>query len=540
MGLVLKNSPYIMGIDLGTSTSSIALFHRGRAEVIEIEGQKTVPSVVCVQESGEFLVGEQAKYRMLIDQENTVGSIKREMGNTSYFKEFTRLPQKRFSPADISAKILEKLRNGAQEASPFDYKGALQYSVICVPANFDDTKKNMTLEAARLAGLQVLYLLEEPVAAAIAYGFDRAREQTILVYDLGGGTFDVSILRVKTASPEASEMENNWVGNFEVLAKEGVPRLGGDDFDARLMAIISERFKDQTGLDILDLAKDQGLSKNTLKEAQQRLKESAEKAKKELSARESAEINIPNFIKDEKGQLHNIEYNVTRIEFEDAIRDLVLQSQEAVKKSMENAKLGIDDVDRIILVGGSSRVPLVKRMISDIFAKESYGDLDPDTVVATGAAIFGAWLGVPSDKLDVTEIPDDADRLAADIRLQNKVTHFLGIEIQGGRFSKLIDKGAELTDEAPVISAEKEYTTSRDDQTELRITVYQATEDVEYVRDEGCVCIGEFFLTGIPKASRGRERITVRFEINQQNLLKVIASSKGTDTISKSLEIQRQ
>ena len=540
MGLVLKNSPYIMGIDLGTSTSSIALFHRGRAEVIEIEGQKTVPSVVCVQESGEFLVGEQAKYRMLIDQENTVGSIKREMGNTSYFKEFTRLPQKRFSPADISAKILEKLRNGAQEASPFDYKGALQYSVICVPANFDDTKKNMTLEAARLAGLQVLYLLEEPVAAAIAYGFDRAREQTILVYDLGGGTFDVSILRVKTASPEASETENNWVGNFEVLAKEGVPRLGGDDFDARLMAIISERFKDQTGLDILDLAKDQGLSKNTLKEAQQRLKESAEKAKKELSARESAEINIPNFIKDEKGQLHNIEYNVTRIEFEDAIRDLVLQSQEAVKKSMENAKLGIDDIDRIILVGGSSRVPLVKRMISDIFAKESYGDLDPDTVVATGAAIFGAWLGVPSDKLDVTEIPDDADRLAADIRLQNKVTHFLGIEIQGGRFSKLIDKGAELTDEAPVISAEKEYTTSRDDQTELRITVYQATEDVEYVRDEGCVCIGEFFLTGIPKALRGRERITVRFEINQQNLLKVIASSKGTDTISKSLEIQRQ
>lgn len=540
MGLVLKNSPYIMGIDLGTSTSSIALFHRGRAEVIEIEGQKTVPSVVCVQESGEFLVGEQAKYRMLIDQENTVGSIKREMGNTSYFKEFTRLPQKRFSPADISAKILEKLRNGAQEASPFDYKGALQYSVICVPANFDDTKKNMTLEAARLAGLQVLYLLEEPVAAAIAYGFDRAREQTILVYDLGGGTFDVSILRVKTASPEASETENNWVGNFEVLAKEGVPRLGGDDFDARLMAIISERFKDQTGLDILDLAKDQGLSKNTLKEAQQRLKESAEKAKKELSARESAEINIPNFIKDEKGQLHNIEYNVTRIEFEDAIRDLVLQSQEAVKKSMENAKLGIDDIDRIILVGGSSRVPLVKRMISDIFAKESYGDLDPDTVVATGAAIFGAWLGVPSDKLDVTEIPDDADRLAADIRLQNKVTHFLGIEIQGGRFSKLIDKGAELTDEAPVISAEKEYTTSRDEQTELRITVYQATEDVEYVRDEGCVCIGEFFLTGIPKALRGRERITVRFEINQQNLLKVIASSKGTDTISKSLEIQRQ
>lgn len=540
MGLVLKNSPYIMGIDLGTSTSSIALFHRGRAEVIEIEGQKTVPSVVCVQESGEFLVGEQAKYRMLIDQENTVGSIKREMGNTSYFKEFTRLPQKRFSPADISAKILGKLRNGAQEASPFDYKGVLQYSVICVPANFDDTKKNMTLEAARLAGLQVLYLLEEPVAAAIAYGFDRAREQTILVYDLGGGTFDVSILRVKTASPEASETENNWVGNFEVLAKEGVPRLGGDDFDARLMAIISERFKDQTGLDILDLAKDQGLSKNTLKEAQQRLKESAEKAKKELSARESAEINIPNFIKDEKGQLHNIEYNVTRIEFEDAIRDLVLQSQEAVKKSMENAKLGIDDIDRIILVGGSSRVPLVKRMISDIFAKESYGDLDPDTVVATGAAIFGAWLGVPSDKLDVTEIPDDADRLAADIRLQNKVTHFLGIEIQGGRFSKLIDKGAELTDEAPVISAEKEYTTSRDEQTELRITVYQATEDVEYVRDEGCVCIGEFFLTGIPKALRGRERITVRFEINQQNLLKVIASSKGTDTISKSLEIQRQ
>ncbi|MCL5123808.1 MAG: heat shock 70 family protein, partial [Deltaproteobacteria bacterium] len=214
--------------------------------------------------------------------------------------------------------------------------------------------------------------------------------------------------------------------------------------------------------------------------------------------------------------------------------------QEAVKKSMENAKLGIDDIDRIILVGGSSRVPLVKRMISDIFAKESYGDLDPDTVVATGAAIFGAWLGVPSDKLDVTEIPDDADRLAADIRLQNKVTHFLGIEIQGGRFSKLIDKGAELTDEAPVISAEKEYTTSRDEQTELRITVYQATEDVEYVRDEGCVCIGEFFLTGIPKALRGRERITVRFEINQQNLLKVIASSKGTDTISKSLEIQRQ
>lgn len=540
MGLVLKNSPYIMGIDLGTSTSSVAIFHRGKAEVIEIEGQKVLPSVVYVQENGELLVGEQAKSKMLVDPENTVSSIKREMGNAAFTKEFHAIPGMKLSPADFSAKILEKLRNGAQEAGQFDYKGALKYAVICVPANFDDAKKTMTLQAGELAGLDVLYLLEEPVAAAIAYGFDRARDQTILVYDLGGGTFDVSILRVKTAGLPDEEGQHNWAGNFEVLAKEGIPKLGGDDFDMRLMGLIRERFKEQSGLDVLDLQKDQGISKKTLREAQQKLKETAERVKKELSEREFAEIRIPSFLKDEGGQLHNIDYSLTRSEFEDSIKDLVLQSGDAVRKALESAGLGIDDIDRIILVGGSTRVPLVKEMITEIFSKEPYGDLDPDIVVATGAAIFGAWLGVPSDKLDVTETPEDADKLAADIRLQNKVTHFLGIEVHGGRFSKLIDKGLELTDEVPVITAEKEYTTSRDAQTELRITVYQSVDEVEYVGEEGSICIGEFFLTGIPSASRGRERITVHFEINQQNLLRVVASSKGDDKISKSLEIQRQ
>lgn len=527
----VKFSPYILGVDLGTSNSAIAVFKRHpggtkpSAKVIPVDGSKTCPSVVNVRE-GEFIVGRQARSRLMIDPDNTVVSIKREMG-TEWTKQFDSLPDKQYTSIDISAEILEKLISGAQQAEDVDLRGTPCYVVICIPANYKDSQKAATREAGKQAGLNVLHLLEEPVAAAIFYGLEKDRDQTILVYDLGGGTFDVSILKVE------SSVESG--GQFQLLAKEGVAKLGGDDFDHEIMKTAAATFAEDSGVDVLDVQKDQGLSKKALREAQQKLKDAAEAAKCELSELESTQITIPNLIKDESGNIHNLDIEITREQFNDSIRELIGQSKGAIETALENAKLTIDDISRIILVGGSTRVPLVKEMLTQMFDKEPYGDEDADTVVTCGAAIFGASLGVPDDKLEDTEEVDPDESPDGEIVIQNIVTHALGIETSRSRFNCLLEKGVEIpTDEA--LTASKEFTTPRDNMSELTIRVFQADSPVEYVAEEGVECIGEFFLTGIPPKPRGRERVTVSFEIDQQNSLKVTAKSSSS---TGELEIQR-
>lgn len=526
MGLTVKNSPYILGIDLGTSNSAIAVDMKGHPQIIAIDGDKSCPSIMHVRDNGEVIVGRQARSRLMIDPDNTVSSVKRELGS-SYSKEFTGLPGKTYTATDISAEILAKLVAGAQQDEAVDLRGTPRYAVICIPANFDDAQKQATKEAGEKANLDVLWLLEEPVAAAIAYADDASRDQTILVYDLGGGTFDVAILQAVSTKGGPAE--------FSILAKEGVPKLGGDDFDEKIMEISASKFRETSGIDLLDEKKDQGISRKALREGMQKLKDAAETAKRELTESTAANISVPNLIKDEGGNLHSLDISITRDEFNNAIKELIQQSREAVEKALASAKLSMDDISRIILVGGSTRVPLVKEMLTEMFGKEPYSDADPDTVVARGAAIYGAFLGVPTDKLDETETIDPGDVREGSISISNIVTHYLGIEVSGGKFSQLLEKGAEIPKDTP-LSESREFATSRDNMTELAIRVYQSDHETEFVGGEGVSCIGEFFLTGIPAKPRGQERATVVFEIDQQNLLKVKATSSSS---SQELEIQR-
>ncbi len=513
-----KNSPYIFGVDLGTSNSAIAVFLKGQAEIIPVEGINTLPSVVSVRSDGEILVGLQARNRLIVDPDNTVASVKRDMGELKFW-EFAGQAGKQYRPQDISAEILSKLKSGAEQAGTVDLRGTPRYVVVCIPANFDDIQKNATIDASRLANLEVIKLLEEPVAAAIAYAMEKERDQTILVYDLGGGTFDVSILKVDSTKDGRSD--------FKILAKEGVQKLGGDDFDVKIMEIIAGRFQAESGVDLLDEKKDQGINKKALREAKQKLKDAAETAKCELTEAETAPINILNLIKDESGKVYNLETEISRSEFNEAIRPLLLQSKASVDKALGAAKLTINDISRIILVGGSTRVPLVSEMLSEMFEREPYKDTNPDTVVARGAAIFAATLSVPSD-------PETAPQLEEVFVIESTVTHYLGIETQGGKFSSLLEKGQEIPADLP-LSVSKEFANPRDNMTEIPIRVYQSNELTEFVSGDGSKWIGEFFVK-IPPKPRGQERITVTFELDQQNLLKV----KATSSISgDELEISR-
>jgi len=520
--IVEKASSYVLGIDLGTTNCATAIYKAGNIEVININGAKTMPSVMSVLKDGEILVGSQAKSRSLIAPESTVSSIKRYMA-TDWQKEFEEIPGKVFTPVDVSAEILSKLIDGILQNESVDLGGTPKFAVICVPANFNDAQKKATQAAAELANLEVIALLEEPIAAAYAYAIEKERVQTVLVFDLGGGTFDVSILKVDSTG--------NANKQFKVLAKEGIQRLGGDDLDQRVMQRVAGEFAEMSDIDIFDLDKDQGISAKKTREAQQRLLEAVIVAKHELSEANTTTIDIPNFIQDESGQPHHIDnFEITRDQFNGDIHDLILQTKEAVEKALSSAKLDIDDIDRIILVGGSTKIPLVKEMLHDMFGKEPYSDTDPDTAIARGAAIFGATMMLPDPDLErrIEDTPDFA------IDIENIVTHNLGIEVIGGKFSCLIEKDTEIPADSPV-SAKKEYTTPYDNVTELAIIVFQSTENIDYVSSNGARCIGEFFLEGIPAKPKGEEIITVEFEIDSQNLLKVKASSSSS---SGELEIR--
>lgn len=528
--IVEKSSSYVIGIDLGTTNCAAGIYKTGKTEVINVNGTKTMPSVMSVLKDGEILVGSQAKSRSLIAPDSTVSSIKRHMA-TDWTKEFEEIPGKVFTPVEVSAEILLKLIDGILQNETIDLGGTPKYAVICVPANFNDTQKKATQMAAELANLEILTLLEEPIAAAYAYAIEKERVQTVLVYDLGGGTFDVSILEVDS-SGDANKQ-------FKVLAKEGIQKLGGDDFDQLIMERVAGEFAKDSNIDIFDQDTDQGISSKKTREAQQKLLEAVIAAKHELSEATTTSIDIPNFIQDESGQPHHIDnFEITREQINEELRDLIFQTKDSVEKALSTAKLEIEDIDRIILVGGSTKIPLVKEMLHEMFGKEPYSDTDPDTAIARGAAVLGATMILPDPELDRPK--EDTPDFVIDT--DNIVSHNLGIEVIGGKFSCLIPKDTEIPEEGPVTVA-KDYTTPHDDVTELAIVVFQSSADVDYVSSDSAKCIGEFFLKGIPPKPRGEETINVEFEIDSQNLLKVKASSSSSSDeleIHESSIIERQ
>lgn len=515
----VKDSPYIVGIDLGTTNSVVAVYKGRKPEVLKVEGKTIIPSVVSYKDLDNPLVGEKAKRSALIYPDKTVTSIKRHIGDSDYKVE---IEGTEYNPTQISAKILEHLKFGAQSQEDFDLRGTIKKAVICRPANFDAEKIEATREAAELAGFEQVWLLEEPTAAALAYGLDKKEDQTLLIYDLGGGTFDVCIMKVTHGEGGAK---------FEVLSTEGIPELGGDDFDRKIMGNLAAQLQEESNLDILDDKKEQGVSVKKIREAQQLLKEEAEKAKIELTDAETTFITIPDIIADESGTSFSIDSELTREKFEELVENLIKQSKEAVDKALDSAGLTVDQVNKILLVGGSTRVPVIKKMVTDMFGREPWADVDPSLCVAQGAAIKGSLLLAELEEADI----DEGDVITDEVTVEPLTNYNLGIETKGGTFSTIIEKGVKAPE-----SKTKIYTTSQDNMSSLRISIYQAPDDIQYVSDEGVVFLGEFYLTGIPPAPARTPKIHVTFNVTDENQVEVSATCEGADGVSNDLVIEKQ
>ncbi|HID71307.1 MAG TPA: molecular chaperone DnaK, partial [Thermoplasmata archaeon] len=404
----------IIGIDLGTTNSAMAIMEEKNPKIIpNAEGDRTTPSVVAFTKDGERLVGVLAKRQAITNAENTVRSIKRHMG-TDYK---VKIQGKEYTPQEISAMILQKLKRDAE-----NYLGEkITDAVITVPAYFTDAQRQATKDAGRIAGFNVRRIINEPTAAALAYGLDKGKEQTVLIYDLGGGTFDVSLMDIGD-------------GVFEVLATNGNNRLGGDDFDKRVVEWMIKEFKKDQGI---DLSKDKAVL--------QRLYEAAEKAKIELSSAKSTNINLPFITADHSGPKH-LDMTLTRAQFENLIEDLVQKTIPPLEQAMKDAKLKPEDVDKIILVGGSTRIPMVQKLLTDRFGNKIQKDVNPDEVVALGAAIQGAIIS--------------GDKGVDDIVLLDVTPLSLGIETLGGVFTKIIERNTTIP-----TSKSKIFTTAADNQT---------------------------------------------------------------------------
>ncbi len=484
-----------IGIDLGTTNSVVAAVIGGEPVVIpNQEGQRTTPSVVAFTEKGERLVGQVAKRQAITNPENTIFSIKRLMGrryNSPEVQEARkRLPYKiveapngdahveimgkKYSPPEISAMILQKLKQAAE-----DYLGEpVTEAVITVPAYFDDSQRQATKDAGRIAGLNVLRIINEPTAAALAYGLEKKKEEKIAVYDLGGGTFDISILEIGE-------------GVIEVRSTNGDTYLGGDDFDARIIDWIVEEFKKQEGI---DLRKD--------RMALQRLKEAAERAKIELSSAMETEINLPFITADASGPKHLL-MKLSRAKFEQLVDDLIQKSLEPCRIALSDAGLSPAQIDEVILVGGQTRTPKVQKLVQDFFGKEPHKGVNPDEVVAVGAAIQAAIL-----KGEVKEV------LLLDVTPLS-----LGIETLGGVFTKIIERNTTIPTKKSQI-----FTTAADNQTAVTIKVYQGER--EMAADNKL--LGVFELVGIPPAPRGIPQIEVTFDIDANGILHVSAKDLAT------------
>tara|TARA_B100000676_G_scaffold229912_1_gene228356 strand:- start:271 stop:2082 length:1812 start_codon:yes stop_codon:yes gene_type:complete len=459
-----------VGIDLGTTNSVVAVLEGGEPTVIaNAEGNRTTPSIVAFK-GEEILVGELAKRQAITNPDNTIRSIKREIG--SKWKE--KFEGKDYTPQEISARILQKLKRDAESYIGEDVTDA----VITVPAYFNDAERQATKEAGQIAGLNVLRIINEPTAAALAYGLENNEDQKILVYDLGGGTFDVSVL-------EISE------GVFEVKSTSGDSKLGGDDWDERVMDWLVEKFKSSTGI---DLSED--------KMAMQRIKEGAEKAKIELSSTTETEINLPFVTANDAGPQHLLE-KLSRSEFEKITSDLVDKTKEPVIKAVKDAGLSFSDIQHIILVGGSTRIPAVQALVKSITGKEPSKGVNPDEVVASGAAIQAGVL-----KGDVK-----------DVLLLDVTPLTLGVETKGGIMTKMIERNTTI----PTKRSET-FSTADDGQTEVTIHVLQGEREMA----SGNKSLGTFNLTGIPSAKAGTPQIEVTFDIDANGIVNVSAKDLGT------------
>ena len=466
----------IIGIDLGTTNSCVAVMEGGKPVVIpNAEGARTTPSVVAFTKDGERLVGQVAKRQAVTNPDRTVISIKREMGTAHKVS----IDGKEYTPQDISAMILSKMKETAEA-----YLGeTVTQAVITVPAYFNDSQRQATKDAGRIAGLEVLRIINEPTAASLAYGLDKEGNQKILVYDLGGGTFDVSILDIGD-------------GVFEVRATNGNTRLGGDDFDERIIDYIAESFKKENGIDL-----------KSDRIAYQRLKEAAEKAKIELSGTMTANINLPFITADATGPKH-LDMTLTRAKFDELTRDLVEATVEPMRKAMSDAGLTYDQIDKIILVGGSTRIPAVQEEVKKVTGKEPFKGINPDECVAIGAAIQGGVLG--------GEVKD--------VLLLDVTPLSLGLETEGHIFTRLIDRNTTIP-----TSKSQVFSTAADGQTTVEINVLQGERQMAYDNKS----LGRFQLTGIAPAPRGVPQIEVTFSIDRNGIVNVSAKDKATGNEQK-------
>ncbi len=461
----------IIGIDLGTTNSCVAVMEGGEATVIpNAEGGRTTPSVVAFSKEGERLVGQVAKRQAITNPDRTITSIKRDMGTNKKVK----IDDREYTPPEISAMVLTKLK---QDAEAY-IGGEVTQAVITVPAYFSDSQRQATKDAGRIAGLEVLRIINEPTAAALAYGLDKDTNQKIMVYDLGGGTFDVSIMEIGD-------------GVFEVLATSGNNKLGGDDFDNRIVDYLAEEFKRDNGI---DLRED--------KMAHQRLQEAAEKAKIELSSVLTTNINLPFITADASGPKH-LDATLTRAKFEELTADLVEKTMDPVRQAIKDSGLTPDKIDKVILVGGSTRIPAVQGAVKKLIGKDPHKGINPDECVALGAAIQAGVLG--------GEVKD--------ILLLDVTPLSLGIETLGGVFTKLIERNTTIPTKKSEI-----FTTAADGQTSVEIHVLQGEREMAAYNKT----LGRFSLDGIPPAPRGVPQIEVTFDIDANGIVNVSAKDLGT------------